>query len=214
MIVYGSSLSPYARKALAFAAEKGIAIDNVPVNPREPMPEFLEASPFGKMPALRDGDFTISDSSAIVHYLEAKHPEPALIPAEPEARARTIWFEEFADTMLVPATAKIFLNRFLRPRLFGQEGDLAAAEEAETQELPPLFDYLEKQLAHADHLVGNRLTLADVAVASPVATLAAIGRGVDAARHPRTAAFCARIFARESFAKLMNEEAQMVASMG
>ena len=39
----------------------------------------------GKCRRFRDGDFTLADSSAIVHYLEAKHPEPALIPADPQA---------------------------------------------------------------------------------------------------------------------------------
>jgi glutathione S-transferase len=32
------------------------------------------------MPALRDGDYTLPDSTAIIHYLEAKFPDPALIP--------------------------------------------------------------------------------------------------------------------------------------
>ena len=72
MILYGSSLSPFVRKVLAFAAEKGIALDLQPTGFPNPTPEFLEASPFRKMPALRDGDYLLADSSAIVHYLEAR----------------------------------------------------------------------------------------------------------------------------------------------
>ena len=70
-----------------------------PVGPGDPNPDFRAASPFGKMPALADGDYHLADSSAIIHYLEAKHPEPALIPADPKERGRTVWFDEFADTM-------------------------------------------------------------------------------------------------------------------
>ena len=62
-------------------------------------PEFLAASPFKKMPAMADGDYRLSDSTAIIHYLEAKYPEPELIPTEARARGRVIWFDEFADTM-------------------------------------------------------------------------------------------------------------------
>src|SRR3954466_1031030 len=58
MILYGSSLSPYVRKVLAFAAEKGIELEVQPTGtaPGQPSDEFLAASPLRKMPALRDGD--------------------------------------------------------------------------------------------------------------------------------------------------------------
>ena len=85
MILYGSSLSPFVRKVLAFAAEKGIALDlqRTGDTPGQPSDAFLEASPLRKMPALREGDFTLPDSSAIVQYLEALQPEPDLIPISP-----------------------------------------------------------------------------------------------------------------------------------
>ena len=55
MILYGSSLSPYVRKVLAFAGEKGIELELEPTGFPNHSIEFLEASPFRKMPALRDG---------------------------------------------------------------------------------------------------------------------------------------------------------------
>ncbi|NWO67808.1 glutathione S-transferase family protein, partial [Escherichia coli] len=91
-------------------------------------PEFMAASPFGKMPGFKDGDFLISDSSAIVAYLDAKYPEPSLIPAEPRARARTIWFDELADTIMMAAGGAIFGQRFVRPRVLKMECDHAAAD--------------------------------------------------------------------------------------
>jgi len=117
MIVYGSSLSPFVRKVLAFAAEKGIELEVRPIGIGNQDPEFREASPFGKMPGFRDGDFAISDSTAIVTYLEAIKPDPALIPAEPKARARAIWYEEFSDTLLMSCGGKMFFNRVVAPGL-------------------------------------------------------------------------------------------------
>ena len=80
------------------------------------------------------------DSSAIVHYLEAVTPEPELIPRLPRERARTIWFDEFGDTILAAAGTKIFFNRFIMPRFVGQGGDLAAADQAEREELPRAYE--------------------------------------------------------------------------
>src|SRR5206468_10747692 len=111
-----------------------------------------------KIPGFSDGDFGISDSSAIVHYLEAKFPNPALIPAEPKARARTIWYDEFADTILTGCGAKMFFNRVVAPRFLGRAGDLAAADTAEREELPPIVDYLERVVpGDGGYLVGDRL---------------------------------------------------------
>lgn len=209
MILYGSSLSPYARKVLAFAGEKGIELELKPTGagPGQPSDEFLEASPFRKMPALCDGDYTLADSSAIVHYLEAKHPEPALIPTDPKLRGKTIWFEEFADTVLVSCGAKIFFNLIVAPRFLGKPGDEEAARQAELNDLPPILDYLEEVVPDADgYLVGDKLTLADIAVASPFANFRHTQTKVDPERYPRTVAYVDRILARPSIAPWIERE--------
>jgi len=84
MILYGSTLSPYVRKVAAYLGEKGIDFELKPTGIGDPDPEFRAASPFGKMPALVDGGYSLADSSAIIHYIEAKHPDPELIPADPQ----------------------------------------------------------------------------------------------------------------------------------
>lgn len=211
MIVYGSSLSPFVRKTLAYLSEKGLSAELKPIGIQDQDPAFREASPFGKMPGFRDGDFAISDSTAIITYLEAKHPEPALIPAEPKSRARTIWYEEFADTILIATMGKVFFNKVVSPMFLGRPGDLAAAETAEKDEFPPLMDYLEKVIPASGHLVEDRLTLADLAVASPFVNFAHCGIEVDEARHPKTAAFVQAILARPSFAPIIAQEKQFFA---
>ena len=214
MILYGSSLSPYARKVLAFAAEKGIELELKPTGsaPGQPSDDFLEASPFRKMPAFRDGDFTLADSSAIVHYLEAKHPVPALIPADAKLRGKTIWFEEFADTVLVSCGAKIFFNLVVAPRFLGMPGDPEAARQAELNDLPPILDYLERAVPpDGEYLVGDELTLADIAVASPFANFRHTNTRVDPERYPRTVAYADRILERPSLAQWVEREAAFLA---
>ena len=220
MIVYGSVLSPFVRKVLVCAAEKGLAVDVVPAGLGRGGPDFREASPFGKMPGLRDPgadngrDFCISDSTAIITYLEAKFPDPALLPSTPVARARTVWFEEFADTILFPASAKIFFNRFVAPRALKIAGDESIAAAALEKDLPPLLDYIESVVSPSGFLVDQRMTVADIALASPFATLAHIDVTVDAARWPGTAAYLAGIHARPSFAGLRAGEQALVAQIG
>jgi glutathione S-transferase len=212
MILYGSSLSPFARKVLAYAGEKGIELDLQPTGFPSHSAEFLEASPFRKMPALRDGDFTLADSSAIIHYLEAKVPEPRLIPIDPEPRGKTIWFEEFADTIMTSCAGKMFFNRIVAPRFMGRSGDLAAAEAAERDELPPVLEYLEKVVPGDDgFLVGDTITLADLAVASPFANLTHMNVEVDCTRFPRTTAYVQRMLARRSFAPWLERETAFLA---
>ena len=211
MIVYGSSLSPFVRKTLAFAAEKGIEVEVKPVGPNSPDPDFAACSPFRKMPAFRDGDFTISDSSAIIAYLDAKFPEPPLVPTEAKGRARAIWYEEFADTILCACMGKMFFNRLVAPRFLGQKGDVAAADKAEREELPPLIDYIERVIPASGFLVEDRLTLADLAVASPFVNIQHLGVGMDRGKHPRTAAFIESIHARPSFARLIAKEKAFLA---
>ena len=220
MIVYGSRLSPFVRKVMVYGAEKGLALELVAAGLGQGGPDFKETSPFGKMPGFRDPgadggqDFCISDSSAIIAYLEAKFPTPELIPADPIARARTVWFEEFADTILFAMGAKIFFNRFVGPKVLKTGGDESIAAAAEAKELPPLLDYLEGVVSPSGFLVADRLTLADIAVASPFVNLGHVDVTVDAARWPKVAAYLAQIHARPSFAAPIATERRMVAQFG
>jgi len=212
MILYGSSLSPFVRKVLAFATEKGIELEVVPVGPGDPNPDFRAASPFGKMPGFADGDYRLADSSAIIHYLEAKQPEPVLIPADPKLRGKTIWFDEFGDTILAACGAKMFFNRVVAPRFLKRPGDENAAATAERDELPPILDYLETVVpGESGYLVGDSLTLADIAVASPFANLGHLDCQLDPARHGRTRAYVERILARPSFAPWVERETAFLA---
>jgi glutathione S-transferase len=208
MILYGSSLSPFVRKVLAYAGEKGIELDLQPTGIADPNPEFRKASPFGKMPGFSDGDFHLADSSAIIHYLEAIHPDPEMIPADPQLRGKTIWYEEFADTILAGCGAKMFFNRIVAPMFLKREGDLAAADLAEREELPKCLDYIESVAPDGEgYLVGDALTLADIAVAGPFANLKHLNVEIDAGRWPKTAAFTQRILSRPSFAPWIEREA-------
>ena len=207
MILYGSTLSPFVRKTAVFLREKGIDFDIQPTGLPNPSPEFSAASPFKKMPAFTDGEYSLCDSSAICHYIEAKYPEPELIPTEAKARGKVIWFDEFSDTIMAACGAKMFFNRVVAPRFMGRPGDEAAADLAERNELPPILDYVESVVPEGDgYLVGPQLTLADIAMASPFVNLKHLDIALDRSRHPGTAAYIERMLARPSLARLIEKE--------
>ena len=207
MILYGSSMSPFVRKVIAYAAEKQIELELRPIGIGDQDPQFRAASPFGKMPALVDGDFGLADSSAIIHYLEALHPEPELIPSDPRLRGRAIWFDEFADTILGGCGSKMFFNRIVAPLFLKKPGDEAVAKAAEHEELPRILQYLESVVPGAEgYLVGDSLTIADLSVASPFANLQHLKLELDETRFARTLAYTRRILDRPSFKRSVERE--------
>jgi glutathione S-transferase len=211
MKLYGFPLSPFVRKVALVLAEKGLDFDWVPSNPNQPDAEFSAASPFHKIPAFADGDFLIADSTAIITYLDAAYPAPALLPAAAKARGRAVWFDEVADTVLTPAGAPIVLNRFLKPKIFGTDGDEEAALAAEQAVLRPL-DYLESQLGEDGWLDGE-VSLGDFAVASVIKTLSYTGWSLDAGTHPKLAAWFARMTDRPSWPSVATRESGIFAAL-
>lgn len=211
MKVFGFPLSPFVRKVHLVAAEKGIAIEAVAANPRNPSPEFAAASPFRKIPALQDGDYNLADSTAIATYLDALQPEPPLMPGGAQDKGKAIWFEEFADTIMSPTGGKVVFNRFVAPNVLGVPGDEDAARQGEA-ELGPIFDYLESQVPAEGWLVGAGFGIGDIAVASVLRTLAYVGVEPDAAKHPRTAAWYDRVKARPAWQSVAVVEAAAMAS--
>ncbi len=210
MILFGSSVSPFVRKVLMFAAEKGIALESRPMSPHSTDPQFVAASPFGKIPALQDGDYTLADSTAIISYLEAKFPAKPLIPAEAKARGKAVWFEEYADTVMFPVGSVIFINRVVLPKMRKVQGDLAKAEEVEANQVPQLFSYLESVLPAQGFLVGDSLSIGDIAVTCMLINNDHSGIRIDAAKYPKLSAYFARMAARPSVSGLIAAERQML----
>lgn len=217
LIVYGPNLSPFVRKVRVVLAEKNIPYTLQYVNPFGAPPEFRAISPLGRVPVLRDTEVpepnTVADSSVICAYLERKFPAPALYPADPFQRARAEWFEEYADTALAEAVGRgLFFERVVK-KLLRQEPDERTCETALAKRIPPVFDYLEKELGAREFFVGSDFSIADVTVGTMLVNFEHAGETPDAARWPGLAAFKARIHDRPSFAACLGEERPAVAQI-
>lgn len=204
--IIGAGLSPFVRKTRAFFAEKGIPYELEPLIPFGVSAEYKKKSPLGKIPCLEHDGRPLPDSSVICAYIERIQPQPALYPSDPWDYAQALWFEEYNDGALVGnAMAPIFQERVIK-KLMGGQPDEARVKEAQEKQLPVYCEYLEGQLGEKEYLVGGRLSIADLAVASPFVNLAHAGVTVDAKRFPKLAAYLERIHARPSYKALIEEE--------
>jgi len=193
------------RKVRVLLAEKGIEDELNPVTPFAQSDEFRAISPLGKIPVYEEEGFTLPDSSCIGLYLERSHPQPPLYPSDARDFGRALFYEEYADTRLVESIAPVFVQRVVTARIMKGESDESVVREALEERIPPVLDWLETQVV-GGFLAGERFSIADVAVASPLLNLQHAGEGVDAARWPRLAPYLEGILARPSFAKLIAEE--------
>jgi maleylpyruvate isomerase len=106
---YWRSSSAYrVRIALAY---KGLNYENVPVHlvrggGEQHLPEFAGKNPMQQVPLLElddpDGPFRLSQSMAIIEYLDERFPEPPLLPADPKLRARARELAELVNAGIQP----------------------------------------------------------------------------------------------------------------
>lgn len=207
--VYGVMLSPYVRKVMLALEAKGVAYENEAVFPGALPEGYTDVSPLGKIPALSDGELNLSDSTVINEYIEERYPEPSLLPSSVEARAQARWLEEFADTALVSALSVPFFQRVVAP-MRGAETDEAAIANAEAESIPAALDYVESVVNGAEFLFDGKLSVADIAMISPIIN-AEIGQyTIDASRWPKTAAYATFIRSQEVVQQREAEERAML----
>ena len=216
-IIYGTEGSPFVRKALVTLAEKGLDWQLEEVNVFDPPEWFRPLSPAKRIPVLRDTTIatqgvagTIADTSAICAYIERKYPEPALYPADAFEYGRALWFEEYADTMVAARIGFGLLRTLVAAPAMGQPPDLERARKTYHQDLPPLFDYLEGEIGDREFLVGERFSIADIALAAQLAGLRVTRVPLDAGRWPGLAAYADRHLSRPSFTARLEAVAPMM----
>jgi glutathione S-transferase len=205
-IVHGVNGSPFVRKVRAALAEKGVHYEQNPVMPFGVSDEYRRKSPLGKIPCYEDGDFVLPDSSCIIAYLERVHPKPALYPRDAKEFGRALWYEEYGDTKLMDSVGPVFFERYVKKNVLQQEPDESRVRQLLEEVVPPVFDYLEREVGDRDVLVGTHFSIADIAIASPFVNFAHAGERVDPSRWPNLASYVERIHARPSFKALIEEE--------
>src|SRR5262249_37783328 len=146
----------------------------VPVIPDNPPPNWRILSPTGLIPALTDGDFTVSDSSAICAYLEREHPEQPLYPKAAQEYARALSLEQYAGTLFSKVVHPLFHEVFVHPKVRNIPTDQSKIDAVLNKAVPECFGHLDR-MATGEFLAGKSMSVADIAVASNLVTYQYIG---------------------------------------
>lgn len=202
LLIIGSYLSPYVRKALVMLELKGVAYRIDPIVPFYGNDQFARLSPLRQVPVLLDGELVLNDSSVICQYLEERYPEPRLYPQAIAVRARARWLEEYADSRMGQVVIWQLFNQLVIGRaVWAREPDQALLEKTYQHDLPEIFDYLEAQLPVSGAVLGE-LSIADIAIASFMRNAQFARYQLDGARWPKLAAFVETTLGLPVFARL------------
>ncbi len=129
MIFYATALSSYSAKVRIVLAVKGVSYDEQPPPGGYRSEEYRAIVPMGTLPAIRIGDWVLSESEAINEFLDESYPTPPMLPGDARARARIRFLCRFHDLQLEPRVRALFAH--VKPA--GRDGHKVAAIRAEIE---------------------------------------------------------------------------------
>lgn len=193
---FNSSTSYRVRIALAL---KGQAYDTQGVNLRSGQQRdaaYLEVNPSGVVPSLVDSDLTLSQSLAIIDYLDARFPEPRLIPADPVERARVLEVSNAIACDIHPVN-NLRILRYLKDQFNIDEDGRNAWYRHWVAEGLSGVDALLQRHGDGPYCFGDAPTLADCCLVPQVAN--ALRMKCDLSPFPRVMAIYAHASAQPEF---------------
>ena len=160
LVVYWGSGSPYVWRVLLGLEVKQIPYERKRLSFSEQdlkSAEFLAINPRGKVPAIKEGAFTLHESVAILRYLEDKEPQPSLFGKTAEERG-SIWCAIMECVSYVePAT-----GNFTAPIFFGQLDEKRDKAIKARQATEKEFATINSSLTERTYLVNDSLSAADI----------------------------------------------------
>lgn len=189
---YYHPISTNARRVWIALLEKQIAFEPVLINldGDQLQPEFTAINPLQRIPVIIDDGFKVVESLAILDYLEAKYPNPKLIPDHPEALAVMRMVQLVAVNEIQTATM------ILTKELIGL--DTAAEKIAiARKQITNALEFYEQLLDQHPYFTGEEITLAEVVAGTIVPSLPMFRLAL--APYPRLNAWAKRLAARASW---------------
>lgn len=191
--------SPKTRssRAVWMLEEAGVDYEIEPVDiraeNREDPPEFLAASPMGKVPALVDGNIGMGESAAICIYVADRYGSGTLAPAlDDPLRGKFLYWTIYTPAVVEPAMSEKFSGSEPNRRSHGW-GDFDT-----------MLRTLETGLGDSEWILGANFTAADVMLGSSVVFMRLFGILPES---ERLSAYADRCLARPGYQKAMSLEA-------
>ncbi|HLO85352.1 MAG TPA: glutathione S-transferase family protein [Nostocaceae cyanobacterium] len=192
--LYHAPISPNSRRVWITLLEQNVEFELVEKNldGDQFQPEFLAINPFHHIPVLDDDGFIVIESLAILDYLAAKYPTPALLPTDAKALAKVKMVELVTMNELGPAT-----NPLVAKMLNFPNSDNPEKIETAKQKTATVLKFFEELLGNNVYFGGDKLTLGDIVAGCTIPLLPMMGVGLD--EYPRLKAWCDRINQRPAW---------------
>jgi len=181
--------------------EKGVAYELKPLSPH--CPEVNAIHPFGRIPAMRHGDFELCESKAIATYVDLAFPGPRLFPTAAREVALAEQWVSLVNTKMDHTLVRTYLFAYIFPNTADGSPNRAAIEGVKA-ELQAHVQLLDRAVSRTGYLAGGSLSFADLNVMPILFYLQKFPEGSAAmAAAPRLAEFYERLSARPSFRNTM-----------
>lgn len=160
--LYSNPRSTYSQRVLLYLKYREIPVEIIPValekleNRKRP---FLQINPYGKVPVLKDGDFLLSESQAIIQYLEdIGNYENSLFPKDPKLNAKLSQMRNQAETEFCFPGSIIYFAKKFKPK---ESWDLNRMKES-SKRIGRHFEILENVLTDQEYLFLNKFGLLEI----------------------------------------------------
>jgi len=169
MQLYYSPISSNSRRVLLAADHLGIELDLVDIDLLSPEDRrrLQDVNPNAKVPVLVDDGFVLPESCAIMQYLADGKPGQTLYPTEPLARAEVNRWMFWACQHFSQPIGQIAWENVWKKMVNGEGADMAVLAHGAAN-LARAATVLDRHVADRSWLAGERVTLADYAVAAPL----------------------------------------------
>ena len=160
--LYWGSGSPFAWRVMLTLEVKGLAYESKLLEFSKgdhKTPSYLQLNPRGKVPTLKDGEFVVYESLAMMAYLDRKYPDPPLFGKTPEETGLIWQALSECESYLVSAGDKV-----VRPLFFGKGLDKVDEIQQAAQTIRQEWKSIDARLARSNWLVGTQISAADIAV--------------------------------------------------
>lgn len=193
LALYHAPISPNSRRVWITLLEKELEFELVEVElgGDQFKPEFLAINPFHHIPALVDDGFNVVESLAILDYLEAKYPTPALLPKDAKDLAVVRMVQLVTVNELLPGTNPLL------PMMLGLPGGDPEKIQQAQQKVATVLNFFENLLDERPYFGSQNLTLAEVVAGTVIPWLPR--GGLSLSDYPKLNAWCDRLIARPSW---------------
>lgn len=201
LALYGHPFSSYTQKALIALYENATAFEFRGIGPDTPdhVTEWLRRWPIGLFPLLVDGDRQLVETSIIIEYLQLAHPgRVRLLPEDPLTALDVRFLDRFFDLHVMQP-----VQHAVGAALTGDPAKRADGAAHAVKKLELAYRWLEQQLPDSGWAHSYGFSLADCA-AAPSLFYADWTHPI-AECYPRLRAYRARLLARPSYARAVDE---------